>query len=132
MKYVNDEMTDIYINLDVFQTYQFDFIYKKSFVEREHVNNDSVGLHTVPEGLETGEYVVNTYQYYSRFDSQCLVVLSSRAVNTKESDLEDVRATITSLNGVYVYGFCYICESPFDLTNLLWGFVKNPLSRWSR
>ena len=57
MEYVNDNMTDVYIKLDVFQTYQFDFQYKKCFVEREHVNDDTVGLHTVPENLETGEYI---------------------------------------------------------------------------
>lgn len=57
MEYVNDKMTHITIKTDVFQTWQFDLIYKKSFVEREHVNNDTAGLHTVPEGLETGDYI---------------------------------------------------------------------------
>ena len=57
MKYVNDNMTEITIKTDVFQTWQFDLIYKKMFVEREHVNDDIVGLHTVPENLETGEYI---------------------------------------------------------------------------
>ena len=58
MEYVNDKMTHITIKTDVFQTWQFDLVYKKSFIEREHVNDDTVGKHTVPEGLETGEYVV--------------------------------------------------------------------------
>lgn len=57
MEYVNDKMTYITIKTDVFQTWQFDLTYKKSFVEREHVNDDTVGKHTVPEGLETGEYI---------------------------------------------------------------------------
>ena len=53
MKYINDKMTEITIKTDVFQTWQFDFIYKESLVEREHVNNDTIGLHTIPENLET-------------------------------------------------------------------------------
>lgn len=57
MEYVNDKMTNITIKTDVFQTWQFDLVYKRSFVEREHVNNDSIGLHTIPEKLETGEYI---------------------------------------------------------------------------
>ena len=57
MEYVNDHMTNITIKTDCFQTWQFDIVYKKSFVEREHVNDDTVGKHTVPEQLETGEYV---------------------------------------------------------------------------
>lgn len=57
MDYVNDHMTNIYIKQDVFQTWQFDLIYKKCFVEREHVNDDTIGKHTVMENLETGEYI---------------------------------------------------------------------------
>lgn len=61
MEYSSDHMTFVYIKTDVFQTWQFDLTYKKSFVEREHVNDDTFGLHTVPEGLEYGDYIVNSY-----------------------------------------------------------------------
>ena len=60
MEYVNDHMTYITIKTDVFQTWQFDIVYKKSFVEREHVNDDTIGKNTVPEQLETGEYMCNS------------------------------------------------------------------------
>lgn len=54
MEYVNDNMTLITIKTDVFQTWQFSMVWKRSFIEREHTNNDSVGNNTVPEGLEIG------------------------------------------------------------------------------
>ena len=57
MQYVNDKMTEITIKTDVFQTWQFDLVYKKSFVEREHVNDDVAGNYTLPEDLELGEFV---------------------------------------------------------------------------
>ena len=60
MKYVNDERTDVYIETDCIQTYLFNYNVRASFVEREHVDDDTPGLHTVPEGLETGPYYVNT------------------------------------------------------------------------
>lgn len=60
INYVNDGMTTLKIETDVFQTWQFDIIYKQSFVEREHVSDDSIGAHTLPESLETGEYVINS------------------------------------------------------------------------
>lgn len=56
MEYVSDNMTFIKIKTDVFQTWQFNIVYKKCFVEREHVNDDSVGKHTIDEGIGTGEY----------------------------------------------------------------------------
>lgn len=57
MRYVNDNVTEITIKTDVFQTFQFDINYKACFVEREHVMNDTVGINTVPEDLEIGDYV---------------------------------------------------------------------------
>lgn len=60
MIYENDNCTYIKIVTDVFQTWQFDIIFKESFVEREmiNVNDDIPGNNLVPEGLETGEYKI--------------------------------------------------------------------------
>lgn len=59
MQYMNDNMTAISISTDTWQTWQFDLNYKRCFVEREHVNNDTIGANTVPENLEIGDYVIN-------------------------------------------------------------------------
>lgn len=59
MEYLNDNVTGVGIKTDVWQTWQFDLTYKPVFVEREHVNDDTVGANLVPENLETGEYVQN-------------------------------------------------------------------------
>lgn len=59
MKYVDDGRTDIFIETDCFQTWLFDITVKSSFVEREHASNDTIGAHTVPEQLETGDYIIN-------------------------------------------------------------------------
>ena len=60
MEYIDDQTTRINIELDVIQTYYFDIEYKTTFVEREHVTDDTVGKHTLPESLETGEYMGST------------------------------------------------------------------------
>ena len=60
MEYVNDSVTDISIATDTWQTWQFDLTYKRTFVEREHVNNDGIGLHTLPESLQLGEMMINS------------------------------------------------------------------------
>lgn len=60
MEYLSNEVTAIYFRLDVWQTWQFDLAFRRCFVEREHVNDDTVGLHTIDEGLGTGEYIVNS------------------------------------------------------------------------
>lgn len=59
MEYVNENCTSITFETDVWQTYQFNLTYNPCFVEREHVNDDTVGLNTIPENLETGDYIID-------------------------------------------------------------------------
>lgn len=63
-------MTEIKIETDVFQTWQFDFTYLKSFVERKHVTDDTRGKHTILENLEFGEYVNNFAYHYTLGSTQ--------------------------------------------------------------
>ena len=65
IKFINPNMTEIKLKSDVYQTWAFNIVYKKMFVEREHVNDDTVGKHTIPEGLETGDYIIGSMEYDS-------------------------------------------------------------------
>lgn len=58
-EYINNVTTEITYEVDVFQTFWNDVRLLQVFVEREHINVDTVGANTVPENLELGEYVVN-------------------------------------------------------------------------
>ena len=60
MEYVNENCTRITFETDCYQTYMFEIVYKKTFVEREHVSDDTIGKHTIPENIETGEYKINS------------------------------------------------------------------------
>ena len=81
MEYVNENCTAITFETDSFQTYQFDIHYEQTFIEREHTDNDAIGLHTVPEDVETGEYVCNEHYKDSTMDSYssdlCYVMATS-------------------------------------------------------
>lgn len=68
MRYSSNGMTEITIKTDVYQTWHFEMNFKTSFVEREHVNDDTIGLHTVPENLETGDYLMID-EYNLEYDS---------------------------------------------------------------
>ncbi|MBR2651927.1 hypothetical protein IKD56_00810 [bacterium] len=81
MRYLNNDVTEIKIKTDVFQTWQFDFEIKKSFIERETVSDDTVGKHTVPENLETGEFICNIHEKDTFMDTYaedlCFIVAST-------------------------------------------------------
>ncbi len=60
IEYVNDGVSLITFDEDIYQTWLFQLQIMPSFVEREHVNDDTPGANTVPENIITGEPVVQT------------------------------------------------------------------------
>ena len=97
LEYVNDNTTNVYFETDVIQTWLFDYQIKSSFVEREHVNDDTIGLHTVPEQLETGEYIANGYNSNESLLVTSLII--GTTVNLNSEDLSNVSGT--QYNGVF-------------------------------
>lgn len=61
VEFVNNECAEIYFELDVMQTWFFDYSVDYCFVEREHTETDIIGDHIEPESVATGEYVFNSY-----------------------------------------------------------------------
>lgn len=102
MEYVNECTTDIFIETDVMQTWMFDYRVLPSYVEREHVDDDTPGLHTVPEQLELGEYICNDKIKENGLLDTCIVVGSTVDLN---GDLSD-ESTIENVNGLE-YGYVY-------------------------
>lgn len=56
VEYINTEMTKVWFELDVMQSYQFDYTLKECFIERSHVGTQSTSdLWVAPESLEMGK-----------------------------------------------------------------------------
>lgn len=104
MEYVNENCTDVYIETDVFQTWYFDIVWNRCFVEREHVNDDSVGANTYPEGLETGEYVGNgeTIKNTDMMDYVYIMQVSEWATQTAAPGSTQVGG-IAQAGGFYIF-----------------------------
>lgn len=104
MEYVNEERTDIYIENDPIQTWFFDYTVKPSFIEREHVARDEVGEHTVPEQLETGDYICGTYNKAGYCDKNDLMIVVGV---TQDKDGNQVVGTLYDniYSGLKYYSF---------------------------
>lgn len=75
VEYSNDGTARIHYTVDEFSTW-FDYWNPEPcFIEREHVNDDTIGLHTVPEGLEHGEYIINVCGELETDLDDCYVIL---------------------------------------------------------
>lgn len=87
IEYINNKTTRIFFELDVMQTWMFDYTLNPCFVEREHVASDVIGGHIVDEGLELGEYVYKDFGTVNGFDGDyAIVVVSSFESVTPTSD----------------------------------------------
>lgn len=130
VEYKNTETTWIHIETDVIQTWLFDYNVKTSFVEREHVNDDTVGLHTVPEGLETGDYIVNSTNKNTAL-TDSVVIMASTIDPVIEKDGDEYKL-IGGNNGGGIYNgvrsgygyYTFTKESSSSLSNVLRAFAK--------
>ena len=88
MEYVNENTTRITIETDCFQTWYFELQYNRCFVEREHVNDDTIGLHTVPEGLETGEYINTDFVDLTYSGYYTCIAVSENLFDTAQTPIQ--------------------------------------------
>lgn len=115
MEYISDGRTDVHIKTDVIQTYLFDYTVQPSFVEREHVSNDTIGLHTIPEGLETGEYIIaDKTSLYTAGNSTYICVSTSEL----PSDMS-INTNTRQYNGIYSGTSYILFDTPLSASNFI-------------
>lgn len=83
---------------------------KPCFVEREHVNDDTIGLHTYPENLEHGEYI--------NVGSQNMGIGSCHIVVAMTEEYNSDRTITNIYNGIPNGLVYYLCQS-FDGNSFL-------------
>lgn len=73
VEYIGENAVALHLELDVLQTYRFDWELLPSHIDRWHVPDDEPGRYTVDEGLDCGELEeFATYDYM--FDDLCIMV----------------------------------------------------------
>lgn len=122
LRWVNDHVTEITIKTDVFQTFQFELTYKASFIEREHVNVDTVGLHTIPEGLETGEYVCSSIQSLYSGANTCYICIAVSDLTDEVS--ADLNTDIRQFGGIYSGVNFLVCDTPLAASKTIKAWDK--------
>lgn len=124
--YKGDNNTEIKYTVDAFTTFNKDLTYENCFVVREHVNDDTIGKHTIPENLETGEMIQEgTDDFISDLAYTHVAVLETDAYPTGGSHVELNNPQLQIFTGVTQYnnltsGHRYIvCNSIGDLSKFV-------------
>jgi hypothetical protein len=125
MEYLNDGVTLITIETDVIQTWMWDYHVLASFVEREHVDDDTIGSNTVPEGLETGEYVCDGLSTNTELQDLSIVIGVTLDINDYTNQAGDWNTSKEFkpsygeiYNGIYS-GIKYFAITPDNLKTIL-------------
>lgn len=77
VEYVNNITSEIEFEIDVMQTWFFDYKVMPCFVEREHAMDDRIGANTVPENLETGDYIISEIEGTNLLKSLCVIAATT-------------------------------------------------------
>lgn len=89
VRYENNRTAEVHYTIDLWQTWWMDCKIGECFVEREHVLDDRVGLHTIPEGLEYGELVASKEALLTDFSYNviygCEIVISETQLQPIEN-----------------------------------------------
>lgn len=102
VKLINVGSTEITFEVDVWSTWYSRFSVGKAFIEREHVDDDTIGKHTIPEGLETGEIIQSgDSQYIWDTGFNCYICVAVTEVPSNMPNVSDARKFYGVYSGLY-------------------------------
>lgn len=117
--YVSNNVTAVYYELDVMQTWCFNYSFMQTFVERQHSKTDKLFSNTQPEGLELGsEYSLVKGETHYCSGTVGYVLLCSGTVNT------GVSAHSGIITGVYTGLSLYYSTDTNVVFNIIKAFVN--------
>jgi hypothetical protein len=99
VKYKAPNQCLIIFTIDVWSTFFDNWSSSPCFVVREHVNDDTIGAHTVPESVTTGEYVINAHLRDTANRQKCHIIVASSIDPNMESGEPSISASGT-YNGI--------------------------------
>lgn len=97
VEYVNNQTAEITYEIDVIQTWLFDYTRLPCYVVREHAMDDSIGSNITPEKFNITEYVFNDYEPIVEIGGMAVIIL---VADTGQSDPGNLNFG-TMYDGIY-------------------------------
>lgn len=137
VEYKNEDTVELTLELDVLQTYMFDFELLHCFVERQHTTTDEPGEYTLDEGLDIGtEMYDDASKDWTDLNTLCILTLASINPNSAEGE-----TPVQALAGLYnnTFSGLKIWATPLSMWQQLEdkldalstaGFIDGIVSMW--
>lgn len=68
--YKSDKNCELKFTIDAWSTWFDKWTPKKCFINRQHVTDDTVGLHTIPENLDIGDVIEESFEAFPIIDTE--------------------------------------------------------------
>lgn len=138
IEYVNDNTVELFIEMDVMQTYLHEYTLHRCFVEREHSATDEIGDNTTRENVELGEIIVQ--DVYSVYQLTDLCILVQATINPRTSTADTIVKTLGSIHhgvfsGMGIYAVEMTTQDVTEWANRLielseWGVIDSVINMW--
>ncbi|MFR0823609.1 MAG: hypothetical protein ACLSHH_08450 [Clostridia bacterium] len=120
--YKGDKNTEITFTIDAWSTWFDKWKKKTCFINRQHVNDDRIGLHTIAENLDIGEVIEESYEGFPIIDTeedrnQFYYAIEGTYNPLTKKDFIGVTKINGSLSGAWIFLF-KAYEGSVGLTNI--------------
>ena len=123
VEYINNDVSAVSIDVDWIQTFLFDFALGNCYTVREHVVDDTIGAHTIPEDIAHGENVVMKTMTHYFTDWKCIIVAIP---NTSSKSPGTVDGKV--IRKLYTGGTMYLSDLNADNINqIITNLINNGL-----
>lgn len=122
VEYINNVVSEISFEIDVLQSWFFDFDFEDSFVEREHSTTDKIGDNIVAEPVQTGELILSDYKKLGSLNWSDLCIV----VSVCDTEGDETKGYM--YDGVYSGTYLKIFDTSDEssLTELISKYLQSP------
>lgn len=119
VEYVNNVTSDVTFEIDVMQTWHFDYHFRYCFIKRQHSVTDRIGENLLVESIPYGDYVQNdSNNLFLEGSLKNEMTLSVLVVSSEDftGDVKSAGGSIISnvIQGCNYYEFDITCTNPQD------------------
>ena len=117
--YINNNCTELTYEIDVMQTYMFDYSLQECYVEREHSETDEPGDNTVPENLDVGDYIYTSIgkSFDAPNNGYTIDIVAPYKINLLDLDPIEITYTTDPPMGFYNNLFSGLYHNYYEITD---------------
>lgn len=119
LEYINDKTTLVHYEIDLLQTYNFDYELDECMIEREHSATDIPGDNLIPEKLEIGEKICDS-------DYRCIARVVSDQIDVADTFIDLFEVDKITVVVAATFGYTQNQDSTYSPVNAT-GHIQNGL-----